>query len=105
MVQIIKLGHYNPIMFARFHIRLQILGRRRAVSRPHGLSALAVAVAGALCLSACGQKGPLFMPPPLKPLPTLATPPASSTAPTLPDNTTTDIPEPPEAAPNTWGNR
>jgi predicted small lipoprotein YifL len=51
----------------------QILGTRRKTARPAWPSAAAwrrrgwlpmVAVVGALMLSACGQKGPLYLPPP-----------------------------------------
>ncbi|MEO8020583.1 lipoprotein [Polaromonas sp.] len=104
MVKIVKVGHYNPIMFARFQIRFQILGRSTPASRAHGLSRIAWAATAAACLVACGQKGPLFMPPPPKVLPasvspsTAPTPAASASAPVGATNATTDLPAAPPAS-------
>jgi len=86
-------------MFARYPIRFQILGGRQALSWAHGLSTVAVAVASAVLLGACGQKGPLFFPPPPKQASTAAVP--AAPAGTAPAVITTDIPQPPPAAPST----
>ncbi|WP_372826378.1 lipoprotein [Polaromonas sp.] len=87
-------------MFARFHIRLQILGRGRDLFPGHGLCTLALALAGAASLGACGQKGPLFFPPPPK---TVSAPGVTPTRPatTAAPVATPDIPQPPPAAPQT----
>ncbi|WP_414693813.1 LPS translocon maturation chaperone LptM [Polaromonas sp.] len=86
-------------MFARFNIHSQILGRAGSLSRWNGLSTLAVALGVAACLSACGQRGPLFLPPPPKasadgqPVPKPVNPSSASIA--------SDLPTPPPAAPST----
>ncbi|WP_412103183.1 LPS translocon maturation chaperone LptM [Polaromonas sp. SM01] len=89
-------------MFARFHIRAQILGCRRVLSWGHGLCTLILAVAGAASLSACGQKGPLFLPPPPKVIPTAGVTPATPASQPATPVTTSDLPEPPEATPPTF---
>ncbi|MES2685824.1 MAG: lipoprotein [Pseudomonadota bacterium] len=85
-------------MFARSHIRAQILGRGRDVFRGHGFCTLTLALAAAAGLTACGQKGPLFFPPPPKALPSAGATPASTAATPI---ATPDIPQPPPAAPAT----
>jgi len=50
-------------MVSSHHSWLQILGRLRAFVSRHGLVAVVV---GAAALAGCGQKGPLFLPPPPK---------------------------------------
>ncbi|WP_366915054.1 lipoprotein [Polaromonas sp.] len=102
MVQIFQVGHYNPIMFARFQIQRQILGRRQAASWAHGLSTVAATLAIAMGLAACGQKGPLFLPPPPKARPAgiapVAAPAAAASAPESATATPTDLPAPPPAS-------
>ncbi|MFI5447307.1 lipoprotein [Polaromonas sp. UC242_47] len=89
-------------MFARFHIRAQILGCRRVLSWSHGLCPLILALAAAASLSACGQKGRLFMPLPPKAIPAAGvTPTAPASTPATPAPTT-DLPEAPEASPPTY---
>ncbi|MDI1275162.1 MAG: lipoprotein [Polaromonas sp.] len=91
-------------MFARFQIQRQILGRRQATSCVHGLSTVAAALAIAMGLAACGQKGPLFLPPPPKARPAGIAPfaaPAPAAAASAPENaaaTATDLPAPPPAS-------
>ncbi|MES2954212.1 MAG: lipoprotein [Pseudomonadota bacterium] len=87
-------------MFARSHIRAQILGRGRVLFAAHGFCTLALALAATAGLTACGQKGPLFFPPPPKALPTAGAPatPASTLGAPI---ETPNIPQPPPAAPTT----
>jgi len=87
-------------MFARSHIRGQILGRARASFAAHGLCTLALALAGAASLTACGQKGPLFFPPPPKAIPSAGATPAAPANPAAPV-ATPDIAQPPPATPPT----
>ncbi|WP_188707459.1 LPS translocon maturation chaperone LptM [Polaromonas eurypsychrophila] len=86
-------------MFARSHIRAQILGRARALVAAHGFCTLALAATAGL--TACGQKGPLFFPPPPKALPTAGVTPVTpaSTLGALVE--APNIPQPPPAAPPT----
>jgi len=88
-------------MFARFHIRSQILGRAGDLFAGHGLYTLALALAGAACLGGCGQKGPLFFPPPPKAVPAAGVTPATPASTVGAPITTPDIPAPPPAAPPT----
>ncbi|MDQ3271892.1 MAG: lipoprotein [Pseudomonadota bacterium] len=91
-------------MFARSHIRAQILGRGRVLFAAHGFCTLSLVLAATAGLAACGQKGPLFFPPPPKTPPSAAATPAT---PATPANTigspvaTPGIPQPPPAAPPT----
>ncbi|MBA4329803.1 MAG: hypothetical protein C0428_16380 [Polaromonas sp.] len=87
-------------MFARSHIRTQILGRARASFASHGFCTLALAVAATAGLGACGQKGPLFFPPPPKALPSAGATPATPATPIGSPVATPDIPQPPPAAPS-----
>ncbi|MFC6282629.1 MULTISPECIES: LPS translocon maturation chaperone LptM [Polaromonas] len=59
----------------------QILGRQPSASWRHGL---AFAVLGLSGLAGCGQKGPLFLPPPVKPVPAVSAPQPAVVAPALP---------------------
>ncbi|WP_395056065.1 lipoprotein [Polaromonas sp.] len=86
-------------MFARFHHQTQILGGARVLLRGHGFCALTLAVAASL--TACGQKGPLFFPPPPKAVPTAGAAPATPANTPVSPVATPDIPQPPPAAPPT----
>ncbi|MDO8387081.1 MAG: lipoprotein [Polaromonas sp.] len=88
-------------MFARSHIRAQILGRGRVLFAAHGFCTLTLALAGVAGLTACGQKGPLFFPPPPKALPSAGVTPAAPANPLGSPVATPDIPQPPPAAPAT----
>ncbi|WP_397407649.1 lipoprotein [Polaromonas sp.] len=91
-------------MFARFQIQRQILGRRPPASCVHGLSTVAAALAMAMGLAACGQKGPLFLPPPPKARPvgmaplTAPAPAAAASAPESAPVAPSDLPAPPPAS-------
>ncbi|MDP2818243.1 MAG: lipoprotein [Polaromonas sp.] len=88
-------------MFARSHIRAQILGRGSVVFAGHGFCTLALALAATAGLTACGQKGPLFFPPPPKALPTAGVTPVTPASTLGTPVETPNIPQPPPAAPPT----
>ncbi|WP_425195792.1 LPS translocon maturation chaperone LptM [Polaromonas sp.] len=88
-------------MFARSQIRFQILGLSALASWAHGLWKTALTATGAVCLVACGQKGPLFMPPPPKAFPASVSPstaPAPAASASSPAGTATDLPAAPPAS-------